>query len=326
VKQLLAFSRREVVRPTVLDLNEVVSDTHKLLRRTLGEHVELSTSLGSDLPRVEIDPGQVVQVIMNLAVNARDAMPKGGTVLVETAQRAVTDDAGQSLGLPTGSYVVLTISDTGHGMTEEVRSRAFEPFFTTKERGAGTGLGLATVYGIVQQAGGAITVHSEPQAGAAFQIYLPVVERKPRATRLPERTHDVGSETILIAEDEPAVRQLVARILTRRGYEVITAPDAHEAMQAYFARNGAIDLVVTDLVMPGGSGLQLAASIRELNPALPVIFMSGYSEKVALDQGMILTGEIVLSKPFAAEQITRLIRQVLDSGSDLSENSVHDVG
>jgi len=305
--QLLAYSRRQVLQPEVLDLNAVVGDLDRMLRRLIGEDVELVTTLGAGLGRVLADRGQIEQVVLNLAVNARDAMPRGGRLTIETA------DAGG----PT-PRVVLAIGDTGVGMNDEVRSHLFEPFFTTKEVGKGTGLGLATVYGIVRQSGGSITVESAPGRGSTFRVFLPRVEegalRPSDADRAApgsaDRRAGAPAAHILLAEDEPQVRALTQRVLEARGYQVLAAADGAAALKLASDRTVRVDLLVTDVVMPIMSGPDLARRLREARPGLPVVYMSGYADP-GLAHEAAATGGAFLSKPFETEALERLVEQAL---------------
>ena len=314
-RQLLAFSRLQVMQPKVLDLNAVVADMGKMLRRVIGEHIELILRYEPELGRVKADPGQIEQVLLNLVVNARDAMPNGGKLLVETSNLTLEPATMHRMpSLRPGSYVVLAISDTGVGMDAETQSHIFEPFFTTKDQGKGTGLGLATVYGIVQQSGGHVTVYSQAGEGATFRVYLPCVEEpadrgsgiRPRAS-MPK-----GSETILLAEDETEVRELVREALRRGGYAVLEARDGEEALRLAENYGGTIHLLITDVVMPNLSGPELAARLRGSRPGLKIIYMSGYSEFIAAGHGGISPFAHFLQKPFALEMLGRKVREVLD--------------
>ena len=318
-RQLLAYSRRQVLQPEVLDLNVVVSEMDKMLRRLIGEDVELVTILGDDLGRVLADPGQVEQVLLNLAVNARDAMPQGGRLTIRTANAPAGAVAGDGTGGKTSSRVMLSITDTGVGMDDRVRSHLFEPFFTTKEVGKGTGLGLATVYGIVRQSGGAIAVESAPGKGSTFTVYLPRAEEAsfrrdslpaPERPRQADATAGAPPARILLAEDETRVRMLTQRVLEAQGYRVLSATDGQGALQLASDPSLQLDLLVTDVVMPGMSGPDLARRLREARPELPVVYMSGYA-----DQGLALeaaaTGGAFLSKPFETETLERLVQAAL---------------
>jgi two-component system, cell cycle sensor histidine kinase and response regulator CckA len=313
--QLLAFSRRQVLQPQVLDLNAVVAEMERILGRLIGEDVELRTVLRPGLGSVKADPGQVEQIIMNLAVNARDAMPRGGKLTVETD--AVYLDEGYArrhVAVSPGRYVMLAVSDTGTGMDEQTQRQIFEPFFTTKERGKGTGLGLSTVYGIVKQSGGSIWVYSEVGRGTTFKVYLPLVAEGAEAYRRPPEGGEVppGTETILVAEDEAAVRSLVREALTAYGYRVITAPDGGSALLLGERHAGPIHLLLTDVVMPGVSGLELARRLGELRPGVRVLYMSGYTEDTISHHGILDAGVEFIQKPFAPEALARKVREVLD--------------
>jgi signal transduction histidine kinase len=315
-RQLLAFSRRQVLQPRTLDLNALVSDVEKMLARLIGEDVALVTRLEPALGSVRADPGQLEQVIMNLAVNARDAMPKGGTLTFETANAVLEADfVSVHPGALPGAHVVLTVTDTGTGMTDEVRSHAFEPFFTTKEKGKGTGLGLATAYGIVKQSGGYITVESEAGRGTTFRIYLPRVEGAAvapgRATS--SSLSPVGTETILLVEDEAGVRRLSLTVLETQGYVVLEAASGDIALQVARAETGPIHLVVTDVVMPGMSGRELWDRLRALRPDSRVLFMSGYTDDAIARHGVLEPGIAFLQKPFTPFSLAQKVRELLDA-------------
>ncbi|HKM90488.1 MAG TPA: PAS domain S-box protein [Candidatus Acidoferrales bacterium] len=314
-RQLLAFSRMQVMQPRVLDLNSVVADMGKMLRRLIGEHIELVLRSDSHLGRVKADPGQIEQVLLNLVVNARDAMPGGGKLLIETCNLALDEAAARRIpSLQPGSYVVLSVSDTGIGMDPETQSHIFEPFFTTKEQGKGTGLGLATVYGIVQQSGGHITVYSQPGQGATFRLYFPPVEEPAdRGSGIrPRPKVPKGSETILLAEDETEVRELAREALRRGGYAVLEARDGEEARRLAEGYAGPIHLLVTDVVMPNLGGPELATRLLEARPGIKVLYMSGYSEFISA--GHVGLGPLThfLQKPFSLELLGRKVREVLD--------------
>src|SRR5580658_1667491 len=314
-RQLLAFSRQQVLDPKVLDLNGVVSDMEKMLRRMIGEDIELSTVLGPELGRLKADQGQLEQVVMNLAVNARDAMPQGGKLLIET-QNMVMDEAfvrRYPYPVQPGPYVLLTVTDSGIGMDAETKARAFEPFFTTKEKGKGTGLGLSTVYGVVKQSGGYIDIYSAPGAGTTFKIYLPRVDEAIQA-ELPSRaaTSFTGNETILLAEDETSLRTLTRNTLELCGYKVLEAKDGVEALEVADAHDGTIDLLLTDMVMPGMGGRALAQELTRHRPEVRLAYMSGYTGQAGGSQGPIDPGSVFLLKPFTREMLTRKIREALD--------------
>ncbi len=311
--QLLAFSRKQVMRPTVLDLNGVMQGMGKMLHRILGEDVQIVSRLGPGLGAVRADPGQLEQVVMNLAANARDAMPGGGTLTLATSLTDVPDDPGREHPeMPPGGYVTLTVSDTGRGIDREVLSRIFEPFFTTKALGKGTGLGLATVYGIIKQSEGFIYCASEPGRGAAFTIHLPRAGGEvPEASRQPrEAPRAGGGERILVVEDEQAIRSLIVSILARGGYRPLGAAGAGDALAA--AVTDAFDLVLTDVVMPQTSGPELVRQLRDSRPGTRVLYMSGFADHPAVPEGTGSTGEDLLRKPFTAEELLARVRSALD--------------
>jgi PAS domain S-box-containing protein len=313
--QLLIFSRREVVKPEVLDLNTVVTDMQNLLGRIIGEAIDLRVDLHGDLPRVKADRGQIEQVLMNLAVNARDAMARSGRLVVETAPFEVDADYGHQYDLAPGPYVRLSVSDTGTGMTPEVTRRAFEPFFTTKPKGEGSGLGLATVYGIVTQTGGNIVIYSESDLGTTIRVSLPASRENaiPSSAAPIERLPDARNETILLVEDEDIVREPARRMLVRHGYTVLPAANADEAVGLARDHAGEIDLLLTDVVMPGRSGKALAADLAELEHGIKVLYMSGYSQDIIVHQGILEEGVNLIEKPFAAQNLLRQVREVLDA-------------
>ena len=315
-RQLLAFSRRQVLAPRIIDLNAVVSGAHKLLGRLIGEDVKIETVLDPALAAVRADPGQMEQVLMNLAVNARDAMPNGGRLTIETANVMVAAEfAPERPGPAAGPHVVMAVSDTGMGMDEATKARIFEPFFTTKEIGKGTGLGLATVYGIVKQSDGFIWVYSEPGKGSTFKIYLPQVNEPPESLESAERPIRSlrGTETIMVAEDTAAVRAVVRDVLERHGYTVVEAATGREAAQLAGRRPGGIDLLVTDVVMPELSGGDLVRELRAVMPDLKVLYMSGYTDDAVLRQGMLEPGADFIQKPFRPDDLARRIRDLLDA-------------
>jgi len=317
-RQLLAFSRRQVLEPVRLDLNEVVLGVERMLRRILGEDLELAHVLASDLGPVRADRGQMEQVLLNLAVNARDAMPDGGRLTLETSNREVGPGDAQGPGLPLpGSWVRLTVADTGCGMDELVRARLFEPFFTTKEIGKGTGLGLSVVYGIVQQSGGSIRIESEPGRGSRFEILLPRdrsagrVEAQPSLSPAPGAV--TGTETVLVVEDEPALRQLFDRTLGGAGFKVLLAADGAAALETSAGYTAEIHLLLTDVVMPRMGGRAVAEALRAARPGLKVLLMSGYPDHASLrDAGSQAKLEL-LSKPFTAAELLRKVREALDA-------------
>jgi len=316
-QQLLAFSRRQVIQPAVIDINAVVKDTQTLLRRLIGEDIELIVNLTPDLGPVLADPGQIQQVVMNLAVNSRDAMPNGGSLHIETTNVLLDESyRAEHPEVRPGPYVMLAVSDTGFGMSPEVRSRIFEPFFTTKELGKGTGLGLATVYGMVKQVGGWIWVYSEPGRGTTFKIYLPQTG-EPLSSMKPSIKADVrGSETILIVEDQVEVRTLALTGLASFGYAAHVAGTGKEALAFCQEFPGRIDLVVTDVVMPDMNGREVANQIAQLRPDARVLFMSGYTTDVIAHQGVLEPGVEYLQKPFTPDSLARKIREVLGNLSN----------
>lgn len=302
-RQLLAFSRRQVLQPSVCDPAEIVAGVIPLLRRLLGEHIELVTHTAPQLGRVKVDLSQLEQVIVNLAVNARDAMPAGGTLTIETANDS------------SGRYVALMVSDTGAGIDQSTLSHIFEPFFTTKEPGRGTGMGLATVHGIVHQSGGSIHVETEPGRGSTFTVLLPVAtdEPTPVAAEAAPRPDSRGAESILLVEDETAVRSFASRVLRRLGYAVLEAPSGTRALELAGAHSGDIDLLITDLVMPGLQGHQLASQLRAVRSGLRVLYVSGFAESSPVRPDTSPAGAIFLPKPFSAEELGRAVREALDA-------------
>jgi two-component system cell cycle sensor histidine kinase/response regulator CckA len=323
-RQLLAFSRKQMLAPKILDLNGVVTENLKMLTRMIGEDIDLVMVPSADLGPVRADAGQIEQVIMNLAVNARDAMPSGGRLTIETSNVALdADQARLHPPLIPGNYVLLAISDTGAGMDSETQSRIFEPFFTTKGT-KGTGLGLSTVYGIVKQSGGYIWVYSEPGKGTTFKIYLPrVAEAAPnlvQASALPESFASApGTETILLVEDEANLRYLARQFLEKQGYRVLDAADGALAMQIALAHEGTIHLLLTDVIMPGMNGRELAQRVLQLRPAMKVLYMSGYTENVIGHNGTLDAGVRLLQKPFTLRDLKSKVREVLDSIPSPSE-------
>ena len=312
-RHLLIFSRNQVVEPKILDPNELIGSFGKMLQRLIGEDVVLSIDLGPDVPFVKADPSQFEQVIMNLAVNARDAMPDGGRLVVRT--RSVTLWAGAHLTLEAGDYVAVSVSDTGCGIDDEVKGHIFEPFFTTKEAGKGTGLGLSTVYGIVTRAGGDIRVVDTPGGGTTFDILLPVATEaiEPAVRPAVEAPIVRGGETVLVVEDESGVRRLTCEILKMGGYKVIDAPNGADALAICARRSAEIDLVLTDVVMPGMSGRELAQQVGERWPAMRVLFMSGYTEDTVVRRN-VAAGEIPLvQKPFTPAALLDKVRTTLDT-------------
>jgi two-component system cell cycle sensor histidine kinase/response regulator CckA len=317
-RQLLAFSRQQNVELRPLDINAVVANIDRLLRRIIGEDVDLVTVLAADLGTVRADPGQIEQVLMNLAVNARDAMPDGGKITVETANVMIDADATYSrLGLKAGPHVLLAMSDEGTGMDEETQARIFEPFFTTKPEGKGTGLGLATVYGIVRQSEGGIFVYSEPGRGTTFKVYLPRVDMAALAlnTVAPVVAVAGGSERILVVEDSEAVRSLACDVLRSYGYHVLEASAPEEALALVTADGGDVALIVSDVVMPGMSGGDLVAGARAVRPGIAALFMSGYPDAAVVRHANVDAGEPFLQKPFLPMALARKVREVLDAAA-----------
>jgi len=314
-QQLLAFSRKQVLQPKVLDLNETVAEVQTMLARVIGEDIALIASLHPSLLLVKADPGQVEQVLMNLAINARDAMPQGGSLTMETRNVDVDADRARDLDLPAGRYVMLTVRDTGHGMTAETLSHIFEPFFTTKPMGKGTGLGLATVYGIVKQSGGSIQVDSEAGAGTEFRVYLPADETS--AYNLPVRNGNQevagGTETILIVEDESDLRELARIFLQGYGYKVLEAASAEQALRTADSSGEPIHLLLTDVIMPGMSGRQLAERILSRRPQTRVMYMTGYTDDMVMQHNVLVPGVQLLQKPFTKVDLAAKVRVTLDA-------------
>ena len=313
-RQLLAFSRRQVLEPKVLDLNESMSTMGKLLRRLIGEDITLVLCPHPALGRVKADPGQIEQVLMNLAVNARDAMPGGGQLNIETMNVELdTAYARTHVSVLPGPYVMLAVSDTGCGMDTDTQAHIFEPFFTTKELGKGTGLGLATVYGIVKQSGGYIWVYSEPGKGTSFKIYLPLVEENAELPKPDSAPDDAlcGSETILLVEDEEMVRALAQAILERYGYTVLAAKHVKDALRITQEGPRPIHLLLTDTIMPGMNGPELAAQVLAIRPEMKVLYMSGYTDKVFTATAAWKPGTAFLQKPFIPQTLGRKVRETL---------------
>ena len=316
-RQLLAFSRKQVLHLRVLDLNGVVSGIETMLRRLIGEHIELITVRQPGLGRVKADPGQVEQVIANLVVNARDAMPNGGKLIIETGNVELDDlyAAARPDARP-GPHVMLAVSDTGHGMDAETLSHMFEPFFTTKGLGQGTGLGLSTVYGIVRQVGGQVMVYSEPGRGTSFKIYLPRLEQETDDAPAPALPGPApkGSETVLLVEDEHALRVLIHEVLRGAGYRILQGATPEEALAVAAGHAGSIDLVLTDVILPSMSGRQMADALRVLRPETRALFMSGYTDDAISHHGILESGTHFMEKPFTSDALLRKVREVLDGG------------
>ncbi len=314
-RQLLAFARRHVVEPRVIDVNALAIRLDSMLRRLIGEDISLVTRQAPDLGAVRVDPGQLEQVIVNLVVNARDAMPGGGKLTIETANMTLDAAYAQAhLGASAGEYVMIAVSDTGHGFSDEVRQHLFEPFFTTKGEGKGTGLGLATCYGIVKQCGGTIWAYSEVGVGSTFKVYLPRIAERPDQSPSPDTSAlRGGHETILLVEDEPMVRDVTARTLMASGYRVLQAANGVDALRVVESEPGAIDLVVTDVVMPRMGGPQLLEQLHRARPGLRVLFTSGYTDTAVVHHGVLGTEAAFLQKPFVPDTLARKVREVLDA-------------
>jgi PAS domain S-box-containing protein len=315
-RQLLAFTRRQIIAPQVLDLNAAVGTLMVMLRRLIGEDVNIDIRLGPERYAVMADAGQLGQVVMNLVVNARDAMPEGGTLTIETTGVLIEPPAVVDRSfMAVGRYVLLVVRDTGHGMDAETKAHLFDPFFTTKQSDRGTGLGLSTVYGIVKQNGGYIFVDSEPAAGTTFRVYFPwrpADEIAPAPSPRPPCTTTGGSERILLVDDDLAVRRFAARVLSSRGYAVLAASSPSEAIEIWEQQEGAIDLLVTDMIMPGGTGRALATTLRASSPGLKVLFMSGYTTEAIVDDAMLDPAVAFIGKPFTAQHLAERVRETLD--------------
>ncbi len=316
-RQLLAFSRKQIIQPEILDLNELLTDIEKMLGRLIGEDVELLRIPGPALWQVKVDPGQMEQVIMNLAINARDAMPRGGKLTVETANVDLDENYFRKHGLQEdkpGAYVMLAVSDTGSGMDEGTQSHIFEPFFTTKGVGKGTGLGLSTVYGIVKQNNGFIWVYSEPGQGSVFKVYLPKAKGDAASEKKEQHpeTALVGSETILIVEDDDSLRKLLQRTLQQHGYSVLEAENGEDALRVSKAYGGPIDLLITDVVMPRMGGKETAERLQPLYPRMKVLYTSGYTDNTIVHHGVLATGLNFLQKPFSPVTLARKVIEILD--------------
>jgi signal transduction histidine kinase/ActR/RegA family two-component response regulator len=319
-RQLLAFSRKQVLQPRILNLNDIVGDMNKMLQRLIGEDIELRAMLDPNLGKVSADQGQIEQVILNLVVNSRDAMPHGGKLTIETANVFLDHrTVFRNRGLEIGDYVMLAVTDTGVGMTDEVKAHLFEPFFSTKGVGKGTGLGLATCYGIVCQSEGDIRVYTEPGSGTTFKIYLPRAIRKVTEATVPKRSNEMprGTESVLMVEDDPSVRKLATTVLARCGYRIEEAVNALEAL-ALIDRHPPFDLVITDVVMPQMSGKQLYLEIMKRVPEVRVLFISGYTDDALAHHGVLDEGLSFLEKPFSPARLAQKVREVLDTGRKAS--------
>lgn len=315
-RQLLAFSRKQLLQPRVVSLNEILTRIERMLGRLIGEDIELRLSLHAELGHTKVDPVQVELIVMNLAVNSRDAMPSGGRLVLETANVELDEAyAARNTGVTPGPHVMLAVSDTGVGMTADTKARMFEPFFTTKEVGKGTGLGLATVFGIVQQSGGSVSAESEPGKGTTFRLYFPRVDvvADVQADARPDGRARSGTETILLVEDDAGVRGLARSVLRRAGYRVLEAETGDAAIAMCASHPEDIDLLVTDVVMPRMSGRQLAERLRPLRPEMKVLFMSGYADDVSFQQGVLDAGVAFLQKPLMPESFSQKVREVLDA-------------
>jgi signal transduction histidine kinase/ActR/RegA family two-component response regulator len=316
VRQLSIFSKRQPENPQIVNLNQMLQNMDAIIRRLLGDRIKLLTLPGPDLGLVKIDPGQFEQVIINLVVNAREAMPGGGKLILETSNVTLTQDyVYQHSGMTPGQYVMLAVSDTGIGMTKEVKAHLFEPFFTTKGMGSGTGMGLSSTYGVIRQSNGYVLVYSEVGHGTTFKIYLPRTEEKTEVQPQPQEEKPLigGNETILLVEDEPLVRGLAARILRKQGYHLLEASNGSEALRLAEKRaTEDIRLVLTDVVMPGMTGRELAERLRVLFPQIRVLYMSGYTNHAIIHHGILGEGMNYIQKPFTLDGLARKVREVLD--------------
>ncbi len=313
-QQLLAFSRKQIIKPEVLDINALLKNLEKMLRRVIGEHIDIVVALADDIGRIKVDPAQIEQVFMNLALNARDAMPRGGKLTIETVNADLDDVyAKDHAEVVTGRYVMIAVTDTGYGMDNETRSKIFEPFFTTKDRGKGTGLGLATVYGIVKQSGGHIFVYSEPGQGTTFKVYLPRTDAQLDLKVVDHRgkEHRGGNEHIMVVEDEPKLRRLFEATLPSLGYRLTTAANGDEALVLIEEKGITPDLIITDIIMPGMGGVVLVERLRKHRPDIKVLYMSGYTDNAIVHHGVLDPGIPFIQKPFHIKDLAEKIKQVM---------------
>jgi CheY-like chemotaxis protein len=315
-QQLLAFSRRQVLSPRVIDLNGIVEETVKMAKRLIGEDIELTVSLCRPLWPVRVDADQVTKVLLNLSVNARDAMPKGGKLTITTQNTSIDPEcAGKTVVCPSAEYVLLAVADTGLGMTEEIQARIFEPFFTTKELGKGTGLGLSMVYGFVKQSGGFIRVDSQPGHGSSFKLYFPAIKTPLSVRTSPESGRVEGKgETILLAEDEETVREAIFACLTQHKYNVLKAVNGSQALQLAKQHAGQIYLLITDILMPHMTGLELAGELANLRPQMSTLYMSGYNDQMLFELTTADSRAAFLQKPFTMKALSKKLRDVIDRG------------
>jgi signal transduction histidine kinase/CheY-like chemotaxis protein len=316
IRQLLAFSRKQIIDPKVFNLADLVGGMHVMLSRLIGENIRLEVAQGGKVGQVKADASQLEQVLVNLAINARDAMPDGGRLILETESVTLGEEyCAAHAHVSPGRYVMLAVSDTGHGMPPEVRERCFEPFFTTKSRDKGTGLGLSMVYGLVKQAGGSVEVYSEVGHGTTFKIYLPEVQEAPSPPkpRVPMLTMPTGTETVLLVEDEPAVKDIAARVLQRLGYRVLPFLTAEAALDALPGLGDPIHLLLTDVMLPGMNGGNLAKKVVELRPGIKVLFTSGYTENNIVHHGVLDPGVNFVGKPYSLQVLAQRVREVLDA-------------
>jgi two-component system, cell cycle sensor histidine kinase and response regulator CckA len=314
-RQLLAFSRKQLLQPIVLDLNDVLDKTRRILARLIGEHIELVTEPGPSLHHVKADPGQMEQILLNLAVNSREAMPDGGRLVLRTRNVRVSRAEARRLSMKEGDHVEVMVSDTGVGIDAAAKAHLFEPFFTTKDRIRGTGLGLATVYGIVKQSEGYIDVESEPGCGTTFKIYLPATRELPAHQGVHDRlSGDGGSETVLVVEDDHAVRSLIGDVLRRRGYRLLVAESGRQAMELLSKHEGPIDLLITDMVLSGMNGLAVADAMRATHPSIKVLYVSGYADDALMPSGFFEASGACLQKPFTPVALVRKVRGVIEEG------------